>query len=140
MGQIKLAHRFRDMSGFLSVERSGLTFADRTKSAVACANVAAEHERRSSIRPAFKDVRATRFLTNSVQVKSLDQLQHVILIGWIAQPDLQPFRLRLADLGIVTDDPELAGQCDTSFKVWLILTSETSEFRVPGSEFLVSSF
>src|SRR5688572_21534908 len=41
MGQVQLTHRFSDMSRFLSVEQSGLAFADRTKSAVSCANVAA---------------------------------------------------------------------------------------------------
>ena len=89
-----------------------------------CADVAAEHERGCAIRPALKNVRTTSFLTNGMQVKSLDQLQHVVLIGWIAQPDLQPFRLRLTDFGIITDDAELARQFDTSVKVWLILTLE----------------
>ena len=122
MGQIELTHGLRDMSWFFRIERSGLAFTNRTESAVSRADVAAEHERRSSIRPAFKNVWTTSFLTNRVQVKSLDQLQHVVLIGWIAQPDLQPFRLWLTDFGIVTDDAELAGQLDTSFKVWLIVT------------------
>jgi hypothetical protein len=51
------------------------------------ANIAAEHERRGAIRPAFKNVWTACFLTNSVQVESFDQLQHVVLIGRIAQAD-----------------------------------------------------
>jgi hypothetical protein len=76
-----------------SVERAWLSFPDRAKATVARANIAAEHEGGGTIRPAFEDVGAVRFLTNSMKVQTLDQLQDVILIRRIAQTNLQPLRL-----------------------------------------------
>ena len=67
------------------------------------ADVAAEHERGCSVRPALENVGATRFLANCVQIEALDQFEHLVLVGWIAQPDAQPFRLWLTDLLIVAD-------------------------------------
>ncbi len=89
--------------GSSAIEISGFSFSDCAKSAMPRADVAAEHERRRSIRPALKNVRTARFLTNRVQVESLDQFEHMVLIGRIAQADAQPFRLGLTDLLIVTD-------------------------------------
>ncbi len=67
------------------------------------ADVAAEHERRGAIRPALKNVRAARFLTNGVQVEALDQFENLVLIRRIAQTNPQPFGLWLTDLLVVTD-------------------------------------
>jgi hypothetical protein len=54
------------------------------------ASVAAEHKRRRFVRPAFKDIRATRFLTNRVQIQTVNQFQNGILIRRIADADFQP--------------------------------------------------
>jgi hypothetical protein len=78
------------------------------------ANIAAEHERRGAIRPALENIGTTRFLTDRVQVESFDQLQHLVLIGWVTQTDAQPFGFWLTDLLIVADYSEFAGQLITS--------------------------
>jgi hypothetical protein len=103
MGKIQVIHSFGDVTRLLRVELTRLTFADRAKSTMTRADIAAQHERGGSIRPAFENVRAAGFLTNGVQIESFDQLQHLVLIGRIAQPDAKPFRLGLADLLVVTD-------------------------------------
>ena len=90
-----MAHGFGHVTRLFAVERARLAFADRAKAAMARADVAAQHESRRAIRPALKDVRATRFLTNRVQIQPFDQLQDVVLIRRIAQTNLQPFGLRL---------------------------------------------
>jgi hypothetical protein len=88
MGEVQMANGFCYVSRFVRIERARLPFANGTEPTVARADVAAEHESRSSIRPAFEDVWATGFLTNRVKVEALDQLQNVVLIGRIAKPDL----------------------------------------------------
>ena len=112
---------FRDVTWLFRVECAGLTFADRAKAAVTCANIAAQHERRRAIRPALENVRATRFLTNRVQVQSFDQLQDLVLVGRVAQADTQPFRFGLAYLLVVADYSEFAGHleglCQTGMKI-----------------------
>jgi len=69
------------------IQLAGLALSDCAEAAMPRANIAAEHERGGAIGPAFKNVRAARFLANGVQVESFDQLQDVVLIGRIAQPD-----------------------------------------------------
>jgi hypothetical protein len=49
-----------------------------------------------------------------VQVKSIDQLQHLVLVRWIAEADAEPFGFGLTYLLIVTDYTEFAGQLITS--------------------------
>jgi hypothetical protein len=74
---------------------------------VARADIAAEHERRSAFRPAFKDVGASRFLADRVQIQTFDQLQHIVLVGWISQANPEPIRLWLTGLmgpGSIADD------------------------------------
>ena len=78
------------------------------------ANITGKHERGGAIGPTFKNVRAARFLADGVQVESFDQLQHVILVGRIAQPDAKPFRFGLPDFLVVADYSEFAGQLITS--------------------------
>jgi hypothetical protein len=68
------------------------------------ANVAAQHEGRSPIGPALKNIRTASFLTHRVQIQTLNQLQDVVLIGWVAQTNFQPFGLRLAWFGRIADD------------------------------------
>ncbi len=72
------------------------------------ANVAAQHKGCGPISPAFKDIRTLRFLTNSVQIQSLNQLQQVILIRRIAQTNSQPLWFWLTWFGI--ENSKLAGQ------------------------------
>jgi hypothetical protein len=81
------------------------------------ADIAAEHESRGAIRPTFKDVWAARFLADGVQVETFDQLQHLVLVGWVAEADSQPFGLGLTDLLIVADYSEFAGQLFTSGRI-----------------------
>jgi hypothetical protein len=88
VGQIKLLHSFGNVTRFFRVERAWFSFADRAKSAVTRANVTAEHEGCGAIGPALENVWAARLLADRVQIKTLNQLQHVILIGRIAQANL----------------------------------------------------
>ena len=98
-----MADSFRNVSRLVRVEIAGLAFANCTEPAVTSADVAAKHERGRAIRPALENVWTAGFLTNRVQVEALDQLEHLVLISRIAQPNPQPFRLWLTDLLIVTD-------------------------------------
>lgn len=109
-----MVHGFSDVTRFLRVQLTRLTFANRAKSTMARADIAAEHERGGAIRPAFENVRATRFLANGVQVEAFDQLQHLVLTRRVAQADAKPFGFRLTDLLIVADYTEFAGQLFTS--------------------------
>jgi hypothetical protein len=81
------------------------------------ADVAAEHERGGAIGPTLENVWAARFLADGVQVKTFDQLQHLVLIGRVAEADAQPFGLGLTDLLIVADYSEFAGQLFTSGRI-----------------------
>ena len=88
MCEIQMPHGFRDVTWLLNIKRSRLTFTYCTETAMACADVSAQHEGRGPVRPAFKDVRTTSFLTDGVQIQALDQLQNIVLIGRIAKPNL----------------------------------------------------
>jgi len=110
VGQIEVPHRFSDMAWFFWIKQTGLAFANGAKAAVTSADVSAEHERRRPIRPTLKNVRTARFLTNGVKVQAVYELEHMILICRIAQPNLEPLRLWLARLGIVGDYSKFAGQ------------------------------
>ena len=78
------------------------------------ADVAAEHEGRGAVGPTFKNVWTASFLTNCVKVETFNELQHLVLIGRVAQADAKPFRLGLTDLLIVADYTKFAGQLITS--------------------------
>jgi hypothetical protein len=45
-----------------------------------------------------------------VQVETFDQLQHLVLVGRVAEADTQPLGLGLTDLLIIADYSEFAGQ------------------------------
>src|SRR6185369_12447487 len=107
---------FSDVSRLFRVETAGLSFADRAKAAMTRADVTAEHESRSPIGPALENVWTSGFLTDCVQVESFDQLQHLVLVCWIAETNAQPFGFGLTYLLIVTDYTEFAGQLITSCK------------------------
>src|ERR1044072_5107244 len=110
----QVADSFGAVGRFFRIERARRAFADCAESAVACADVAAEHEGCGAIGPAFKNVWTARFLADGVQVETFDQLQHLVLIGRIAESDAQPLGLWLTDLLIVADYTEFAGQLFTS--------------------------
>ena len=112
-----MTNRFGDVSRFFRIETAGLSFPDRAEAAMTRADVAAEHERRRSIGPTLENVWTTGFLTDGVQVESFDQLQHLVLVRWIAQTNAQPFGFGLTYLLIVTDYTEFAGQLITSTRI-----------------------
>src|SRR5207237_5074087 len=95
VGEIQMTHCFGNVTRLLGIKLSGLAFADRAKPTMPRADLAAQHKGRSPISPALEDVWALRFLTNSVQVQALNQLQQMILVCRIAQSDPEPFRFRL---------------------------------------------
>ena len=68
------------------------------------ADVSAQHESGRAVRPALEDVGTARFLADGVQVEALNQFQHIVLIGGVAQPDFQPFGFRLSRFGRIADD------------------------------------
>ena len=109
-----MAYCFCDVFRLFWIQTSRLAFAHGAESAMACANIAAQHESRGPIGPAFEDVRTARFLADGVQIESFDQLQHLVLIGGVAETDAQPFGLWLTDLLVVADYTEFAGQLITS--------------------------
>jgi len=102
--EIQVSHRFRYVMRFLTVERAGLPFIYRTKAAMARTDVTSEHECRRAVRPAFEDIGATRFLADRVKIQTFDQLQHIVLVGWVAETNPEPVRLRLARPGRIADD------------------------------------
>jgi hypothetical protein len=85
------------------IEFSRFSFSDGAKPTVPRTDVAAEHERRRAVGPALKNVRTAGFLADCVEIQSFDQIEYLVLICGIAQPDTQPFRLWLTHLLIVTD-------------------------------------
>jgi len=95
MGEIQMTNGLGDMQWFFGIKRLGRALANGAKTAMSRTDIAPEHERRGTIRPALKDVWAARFLANRVQVQAFDQLEQVILIRWIAQTNLEPLRFWL---------------------------------------------
>jgi hypothetical protein len=87
MSEVQVMHSFGDVTWFVRVEESRLAFAHCTEAAMTRADVAAEHEGRGAIGPTFKNVWTTSFLANCMQVKTFDELQHLVLISRVAQAD-----------------------------------------------------
>jgi len=77
--------RFRNVSRLLRIELNGLALSHCTKAAMPGANIAAEHKGGGSIRPALKNIRATRLLADGMKAEAFNQLQDVVLIRWISQ-------------------------------------------------------
>src|SRR5690349_20525218 len=119
MREIEMAHSFGDVAWLFRIQRARLALADRAEAAMTRADVATEHERRRAIGPALENVWATRFLADGVQIETFDQLQHLILVGWVAETDAQPLWLGLTDLLIIADYSEFAGQLFTSAGILL---------------------
>jgi hypothetical protein len=76
------------MSGLIVVQGQRRSFSHRAKATVPRADVASEHKSGGPVRPAFKNVRAARFLANCVKIQAFDQLQNMILICRISKADL----------------------------------------------------
>src|SRR5215213_8381659 len=117
-----MTNSFSDVPRLVRIETAGLSFADCAEAAMTRADVAAEHESRRPIGPTLENVWTTGFLTDSVQVESFDQLQHLVLVGRIPQTDAEPFGFRLTYLLIVTDYTEFAGQLITSTEILQVWT------------------
>jgi len=99
-----------DVAGFFRVERTRLTFADSTKTAMARADVTTQHERCSAIGPTLKNVRATRLLAHGVKIQTLNQLEHVVLVCRVTQSNLEPLGFGLAGFRIIADYSKFSGQ------------------------------
>ncbi len=112
-----MAHSFGDVTWLFRIERVRLAFTHRAEATVTRADVAAEHECGGAIGPTLENVRTACFLADGVQVETFDQLQHLVLVSWVAQADAQPFGFGLTDLLIVADYSEFAGQLFTSARI-----------------------
>src|SRR5215213_9650070 len=122
-----MAHSFGDVTRLFRIQRARFAFAHRAEAAMTRADVAAEHEGGGAIGPTLENVWTTRFLADGVQVETFDQLQHLVLVGWVAQADAQPFGFGLTDLLIIADYSEFAGQLFTSGRIL--------QYKVSSSEF-----
>src|ERR1041385_7887276 len=110
VSKIQVFHFYGNVMRLFRVEIAGFTFSNGAESAMTSADIAAEHERGSAIRPAFEDVRATGFLTNRVKVQTLNKLQHIVLISRVAQLYAEPLGFRLTHFLVIADDRKFAGQ------------------------------
>ena len=117
VSEIQMIHSFRDVTRLFSIERARQAFTDRAEPAMTRADVAAQHERRGAIGPTLKNVGTTGFLADGVQVKSFNQLQHLVLRRWVAETNAQPLGLGFTDLLKVADYSEFAGQLITSVTI-----------------------
>jgi len=121
MREIQVLDCFCHVPRLFRIDQPWLTFPNGAEATMTRADVAAEHERGGTIVPTLEDVRTTGFLADGVQIEAFNQLQHLVLIGWITQANTEPFGLRLADLLIVADYTEFAGQLFTS--AWILRAS-----------------
>jgi hypothetical protein len=108
MREIQVPHCFGHVAWFVRIKLAGLTFTNRAKATMSRADVAAQHESGSAIRPALENIRALRFLTNGVQIQTLNQLEQVVLVSRITQTNAQPLWLWLTRFGI--ENLKFAGQ------------------------------
>src|SRR5947207_7811218 len=117
-----MMHCFGNVTRLLGIERARRAFAYCAKSAMTGTDVAAQHKGRSPISPALEDVWAPCFLTNRVQVQALNQVEQMVLIGWIAQANSQPTGFRLTRFGV----QNLKFAAQESFILKLILQKHSS--------------
>ena len=103
-------HCLSNVPRLFAIEEPRFPLADRAKAAMTRADVTAEHEGCSAIRPTLENVRTACFLANCVQIQPLDQLQDVVLVRRIAQSDLQPLRFWLTGFRNVADYSKFARQ------------------------------
>src|SRR6266496_4428207 len=112
-----MPHCFGNVTRFFGIKRARRPLAYCAKSTMTRADIAAEHECRRAIRPALEDVRTFRFLANRVQVQTLNQVEQMVLIGWITQTNPEPLGFRLTWFGI----QNLKFAAQESFTLKLIL-------------------
>jgi len=98
--KIEMANCFRYMPWFFGIELSWLTFADSTEATMSRADITTQHESRGAIRPAFKNIRTSSFLADSMQIQPVNEVEYMILVRRITQTYLQPFGLGLPWLAI----------------------------------------
>ena len=106
--EIQMPHCFRDVTRFFVVKLTRLALPHRAETTVPRADITAQHECGGAIRPTFKDVRTPGFLTDGMQVQTLDQLEQMVLVRRITQTNPQPFRLWLT--WFLVENLKLAGQ------------------------------
>src|SRR2546426_6917115 len=100
MCEIQMPHCFGDVTRLIGIEPARRPLAYRAKPTMPRANVAAQHKGRSPISPALEDVWTLRFLANRVQVQALNQVEQMVLIGWITEANPQPLGFRLTSFGV----------------------------------------
>jgi hypothetical protein len=82
----------------VEIQRQGGALPHRAETAPARADVAEDHERRRAVMPALTDVRAVRFLTDSVQVELAHELLEPEVVWAARRAHLEPARLPLGKL------------------------------------------
>ena len=95
VAQAHRAHRLRDATRLVAVQRGGLAGVDLAEVAPARALLTADEERRLAVLPAFVDVGAARLLADGVQTFALDQRPHRGVLRTGAQARLDPLGLAL---------------------------------------------
>src|SRR5437868_5260960 len=95
-----MPHCFGNVTRLLWIEGARCPLAYCAKSAMTGTDVAAQHKGRSPISPALEDVWAPCFLTNRMQIQALNQVEQMVLIGWIAQTNPQPSGFWLTRFGV----------------------------------------
>ena len=93
VGEPQVRDGLRDMRRLHRIEIHRLTLVDRAKAAMPRAGVAAEHECRRLVSPAFENVGAFGFLADGVEIEAADEFEHGVLITRVAELDLQPVGL-----------------------------------------------
>src|SRR5438128_12582180 len=95
-----MPHCFGDVTRLIRIEPARRPLAYRAKPTMTGTDVAAQHKGRSPISPALEDVWTLRFLANRVQIQALNQVEQMVLIGWITEANPQPTGFRLAWFGV----------------------------------------
>src|SRR2546425_4038588 len=117
-----MPHCFGDVTRLIGIEPARLPFANGTEATMPRADIAAQHKGRSPISPALEDVWAPRFLANRVQVQALNQVEQMVLIGWITEANPQPLGFRLTWFGV----QNLKFAAQESFTLKLILQKHST--------------
>jgi hypothetical protein len=69
---------FADVARLFGVQPARLAFADRAEPTMARAYIAEDHKSGRAFSPAFKNIRATRFLADRVEAQVLYQIIHAL--------------------------------------------------------------
>src|SRR5437870_5503912 len=117
-----MPHCFGDVTRLIRIEPARRPLAYRAKPTMTGTDVAAQHKGRSPISPALEDVWTLRFLANRVQIQALNQVEQMVLIGWITEANAQPLGFRLTSFGV----QNLKFAAQESFTSDLILLKHSS--------------